>query len=291
MSTNFWDEKLNEADQSKSVEDKKKSPQELTKPVTKSGRGKINVTLADFPVGEWDSDNDAGEIVNWYNFNTKEGNEKTVAQFKSISGVKNINSNADAQKLLDTVIATLEEEDCTEWDMPHNHIGLHPHPFAGLVGGWFFTAIWCLASVLATILIGSPVIADLGTSDWDPVDGIITDSGVDESTDGEGGTTYCLWVEYQYVVDNVTYDGDIISYSKDNSCNSWTDLDTADEKYPVGKNITVYVNPNVPSEAVLQTGLSGVSFFLCCFFIFPLIGLLLLFNMSKKTIGFVRNLW
>ena len=70
MSTNFWDEKLNEADQSKSVEDKKKSPQELTKPVTKSGREKINVTLADFPVGEWDSDNDAGEIVNWYNFNS-----------------------------------------------------------------------------------------------------------------------------------------------------------------------------------------------------------------------------
>lgn len=291
MSTNFWDEKLNEADQPKSVEDKKKSPQELSKPVTKSGREKINVTLADFPVGEWDSDNDAGEIVNWYNFNTNEANEKTVAQFKSISGVKNINSNADAQKLLDTVIATLEEEGCTEWDMPHNHIGLHPHPFAGLVGGWVFTAIWCLASVLATILIGSPVIADLGTSDWEPVDGIITDSGVDESTDGEGGTNYCLWVDYQYTINNMTYDGNIISYSKDGSCNSWTDLDTADEKYPVGKNITVYVNPDIPSEAVLQTGLSGVSFFLCCFFIFPLIGLILLFNMSKKTIGFVRNLW
>ena len=289
MSTNFWDEKLNEADSSKSVEDKKKSPQELTKPVTKSGREKINVTLADFPVGEWDSDNDAGEIVNWYNFNTKEGNEKTVAQFKSISGVKNINSNADAQKLLDTVIATLEEEGCTEWDMPHNHIGLHPHPFVGLVGGWVFTAIWCSVSLLATILIGSPVISDLGTSDWDPVDGIITDSGVDESTDGEGGTTYCLWVEYQYTYDNETYDGNVLSFSKDNSCSSWSE--DADEDYPAGKEITVYVNPDNPYDAVLETGISGVDFAVCCILPFPLIGIVLIVGMLKNTVGTVSSLF
>lgn len=290
MSDNFWEKKLDKNEQSTSAENEKISSNS-TKPVTQLGRAKIRVTLADFPVGEWDSDNDAGEIVNWYNYNTIEGNEKTVAQFKSISGIKNINSNADAQKLLDSVIAKLEEEGCTEWEMPHNHIDLHPHPFAGLVGGWFFTIIWCSVSLLATILIGSPIIADLGTSDWEPVDGIITDSGVDQSTDGEGGTTYCLWVEYQYVVNNVTYDGDVISYSKDNSCDSWTDLDTADEKYPVGKNITVYVDPDVPDEAVLQAGLSGVSFFLCCFLVFPLIGIVLFFSMSRKTIGFIRNLW
>lgn len=290
MSDNFWDEKLDKTGQSTSAEDEKTSSNS-TKPVTQLGRAKIRVTLADFPVDEWDSDNDAGEIVDWYNYNTIEGNEKTVAQFKSISGVKNINSNVDAQKLLDSVIGKLEEEGCTEWEMPHNHIDLHPHPLAGLVGGWFFTIVWCSVSLLATILIGSPIIADLGTSDWDPIDGIITDSGVDQSTDGEGGTTYCLWVQYQYVVDNVTYDGDVISYSKDNSCDSWTDLDTADEEYPVGKNITVYVDPDVPDQAVLQTGLEGISFFLCCFLVFPLIGIVLFFSMSRKTIGFIRNLW
>ena len=50
--------------------------------------------------------------------------------------------------------------------------------------------------------------------------------------------------------------------AKENSCSSWAD--DADEDYPPGQEVTVYVNPDNPSEAVLEPGLSGVDWFVCC---------------------------
>ena len=110
---------------------------------------------------------------------------------------------------------------------------------------------------------------------------MIIDSGVDSSTDSEGGTTYCLWVDYQYTYNDRTYGGDVVSYSKDNSCSSWAG--EADEKYPPGEEVTVYVNPNNPYEAVLENGLSGVDFFVCCILPFPIIGVVLVVGMLKST--------
>ena len=151
----------------------------------------------------------------------------------------------------------------------------------GLVGGWTFAVVWCAVSFIALFFIGGPAIADLGTSDWTPTDGVIIDSGVDTSTDGEGGTTYCLWVDYQYTYNDRTYGGDVVSYSKDNSCSSWAG--EADEKYPPGEEITVYVNPDNPYEAVLENGLSGVDFFVCCILPFPIVGVLLVIGMLRST--------
>lgn len=152
---------------------------------------------------------------------------------------------------------------------------------AGLFGGWAFAGIWCGVSFLALFLLGGPILADLGTSDWEPTNGVIIDSGVSESTGGEGGTTYCLWVNYDYTYDNNTYSGDVVSFSKDNSCSSWAG--EADEDYPAGQEITVYVNPDNPYESVLETGFSGVDFWVCCIFPFPLIGIILLVGMLKRT--------
>ncbi len=150
-----------------------------------------------------------------------------------------------------------------------------------LFGGWAFTGIWCVVSFLALFFLGGPVLADLGTTDWEPTNGVIIDSGVYESTGGEGDTTYCLWVNYDYTYDNNTYNGDVVSFSKDNSCSSWSG--EADEDYPAGQEITVYVNPDNPYEAVLETGFSGVDFWVCCIFPFPLIGILLLVGMLRRT--------
>ena len=125
------------------------------------------------------------------------------------------------------------------------------------------------------------IVADLGTSDWTPVEGVVTDSGVSETYDDEGGTSYCLWVEYEYTIENRTYDGDIISYTKEGNCDSWSE--NAADDYPPGENVTVYVNPDKHEEAVLEPGLSGVDFFLCCFFLFPLVGLVLLVLCLKAT--------
>jgi hypothetical protein len=151
----------------------------------------------------------------------------------------------------------------------------------GLVFMWTFTIIWCAGSLFATVSMGSLVMSDLGTNDWTPVDGVVTNSSVSTRAGSEGGVVYCLNVHYEYTIDGTTYQGNKISYSSDSSCNSWSE--DSDEDYPEGKEITVYVNPSDHSEAVLETGLSGVDFFTFCLCLFPLVGLVLLYGSAKAT--------
>ena len=284
MSNNFWEEQLSD-DGSKDEADKSSR-----KRIDSSEHNvKINVTLDDFPVNNWDSDNDGQEIVYWYNNNRMAEDEKSLEFFKLGSGVQSIHSRSQAQKLLDFTIHTLEQEGCTVWDKPQQTIEIHPSAsIIGLLGGWTFAGLWCSVSFIALFFVGGPVLADIGTSDWNATDGVITESGVDTSSDGEGGTTYCLWVEYQYTYDNETYDGNVLSFSKDNSCSSWSE--DADENYPAGKEITVYVNPDNPYDAVLETGISGVDFTVCCILPFPLIGIVLIISMLRNTFGTVSSL-
>ena len=285
MSNNFWEEQLSD-DGSKDEADKSSR-----KRIDSSEHNvNINVTLDDFPVNNWDSDNDGQEIVYWYNNNRMAEDEKSLEFFKSGSGVQSIHSRSQAQKLLDFTIHTLEQEGCTVWDKPQQTIEIPPGAsIVGLLGGWTFAGLWCTVSFIALFFVGGPVLADIGTSDWNATDGVIIDSGVDTSSDGDGGTTYCLWIEYQYTYDNDTYDGNVLSFSKDNSCNSWSE--DADEDYPAGKEITVYVNPDNPYDAVLETGISGVDFAVCCILPFPLIGIVLIVGMLKNTVGTVSSLF
>ena len=281
MSDNFWD--VNLAKQNEHTEELEMPKEKATvTPVVE-----FDISLSDFPVGNWDSDNDAMHIVQWYNDNRLAVDEKSLDFFKTKSEVKYLSNYSDAQKILDSAIKTLQEEGCTVWRPPYyddddNGIPLTVvSSIGGLVGGWTFAVVWCAVSFIALFFIGGPAIADLGTSDWTPTDGVIIDSGVDTSTDGEGGTTYCLWVDYQYTYNDRTYGGDVVSYSKDNSCSSWAG--EADEKYPPGEEITVYVNPDNPYEAVLENGLSGVDFFVCCILPFPIVGVLLVIGMLRST--------
>ena len=281
MSDNFWD--VNLAKQNEHTEELEMPKEKATvTPVVE-----FDISLSDFPVGNWDSDNDAMHIVQWYNDNRLAVDEKSLDFFKTKSEVKYLSNYSDAQKILDSAIETLQEEGCTVWRPPYyddddNGIPLTVvSSIGGLVGGWTFAVVWCAVSFIALFFIGGPAIADLGTSDWTPTDGVIIDSGVDTSTDGEGGTTYCLWVDYQYTYNDRTYGGDVVSYSKDNSCSSWAG--EADEKYPPGEEITVYVNPDNPYEAVIENGLSGVDFFVCCILPFPIVGVLLVIGMLRST--------
>jgi hypothetical protein len=161
-------------------------------------------------------------------------------------------------------------------------------PILGLVFMWGFTIVWCAASLFATVFIGSLVMSDLDTTDWTPVDGVVTNSSVSSRAGSEGGVVYCLNVDYEYTIDGTTYQGNKISYSSDGTCDSSSK--NSDEDYPEGKEITVYVNPSDHSEAVLETGLSGVDFVICLICVFPLVGLVLLYGSAKATFGRIKLL-
>ena len=278
MSESFWEANLPSSD---NVEDQS---EDIPSPAIK-----IDVTLDDFPVNNWNSDNDGNHIVWWYNQNRGNGSRKTLDYFKSKSGVVQISSTTDAQKILDSVLTTLQYDGVEDVEQPSSDtIEIdNPTSLASLSGGWLFTGIWCTVSFVALIFIGGPVLADIGTADWTPTDGVVIDSGVDVSTGGKGGNTYCLWVDYQYTFENTTYNGYVVSYSQDNSCDSWSA--DADEDYPPGSNVTVFVNPDNPSEAVLENGFSGIDFGICCVFPFVIIGVIMLVGMLGSTFTTIKS--
>ena len=278
MSGSFWEANLPSSD---NVEDQS---EDIPSPAIK-----IDVTLEDFPVNNWDSDNDGNHIVWWYNQNRGNGSRKTLDYFKSKSGIVQISSTTDAQKILDSVITTLQYDGVEDVEQPNSGTIEIDNltSLASLSGGWLFTGIWCTVSFVALIFIGGPVLADIGTADWTPTDGVVIDSGVDVSTGGKGGNTYCLWVDYQYTFENMTYNGYVVSYSQDNSCDSWSA--DADEDYPPGSDVTVFVNPDNPSEAVLENGFSGIDFGVCCVFPFVIIGIIMLVGMLKSTFTTVKS--
>ena len=104
MSDNFWDVNLAKQDEQAEELEIPKEKEVVTPAV------EIDVSLSDFPVGNWDSDNDAMHIVLWYNDNRMTVEEKGLDYFKSKSGVKYLSTYSDAQKILDSAIETLQEE-------------------------------------------------------------------------------------------------------------------------------------------------------------------------------------
>ena len=77
MSDNFWDVNLAKQDeQAEELEISKEK--EVVEPVVE-----INVSLSDFPVGNWNSDNDAMHIVQWYNDNRMAVDQKDLDFFKA----------------------------------------------------------------------------------------------------------------------------------------------------------------------------------------------------------------
>ena len=138
--------------------------------------------------------------------------------------------------------------------------------------GTFFLII-VLAFVLADAVDDAR--ADLDARDWTPVSGTIIASGVDSYREPDGNTTYCLWIEYEYGYENETYSGDMISHSLHSSTYDAADCGSgrrnADDAYPPGESITVYVNPDDPNRAVLLTGWSALDIGLGELILYPLI--------------------
>lgn len=257
----------------------------------------INTTLDSFKVDYWCEIEHAQLIVDWYNEHRGKLPEKSVDDFLTTCDISNFDSINDARQLLDYAIMLLNEPDVISERDTRNRameqLGLpqaSPRPVFLLIFIWFFTIAWCIGSLMGTVLIGGALVADLGTSEWTPVDGVVTDSGVstEVSTDPEGGssTTYCLWVEYEYVFENRSYDGDMLTYSSIDSCSSSDG--NADQDYPPGENITVYVNPENPNEAVLLAGWAGVDWVMLVFIVFPLSGVFLLWVSIRATLNWFK---
>ena len=189
--------------------------EEITEETGTEESGKITATLADFPVDDWNSKKDAQHIVDWYNdlAAKREMEPMSFREFMNMTGNRHFDSINDAQDFLDFALMMLNSsESDREWHESQTQPG--QGTWAGLAIFWVITLVVCIASVFVTGWIVGAITADLGTADWTPVGGVITESGVDTSQSDEGSNTYCLWVEYDYTIENRTYDGSTLSYRR-----------------------------------------------------------------------------
>jgi hypothetical protein len=97
------------------------------------------------------------------------------------------------------------------------------------------------------------------SADWPSVPGSITDSYVKISSSAKGGTTYSARISYTYSVHGKQYTGSKINFGA--LLTSLAGAQGIVDRYPVGKSLTVFYNPNDNSAAVLEPGYaSGVWF-------------------------------
>lgn len=101
---------------------------------------------------------------------------------------------------------------------------------------------------------------------WPTVTGVITvaELGKQMGNEQDESTTYSADLSYDYLVNDHSYVNGAVSFAGVKS----RDPSTARrilKRYPVGKQVTVYYNPDDPQDAVLEPGLRGGSWFLPLF--------------------------
>jgi hypothetical protein len=112
------------------------------------------------------------------------------------------------------------------------------------------------------------------SSGWPTSPGVVLSSSVD-SHRSDDSTTYQAEVLYEYEVSGEKYSSNRIGYG-DISTGSPAPAQDLVNQYPSGESVTVYVDPEDPSQSVLQPGVRGGTYFLPGMgLLFTLIGLIL----------------
>lgn len=120
------------------------------------------------------------------------------------------------------------------------------------------------------------------------VPGVVVQSRVDEQTDSDG-TTYTPFVEYEYEVGGQTYRGDRDSMFNFSSSSRSNARDVVD-RYPAGKRVEVFYDPDDYTESVLDLSDRSVPYFMILFLTpFHCIGLGLLSGGVVNTRRWIRH--
>ena len=103
---------------------------------------------------------------------------------------------------------------------------------------------------------------------WPTVNGEVTASSIRTETTDDG-TVYIADIEYRFVANDQWWEGDVVNFGENGS---YSRRDTVGilEKYPVGLEVTVSYDPEMPETSVLEPGVTSDSY------LFLIIGLTLL---------------
>ncbi len=162
--------------------------------------------------------------------------------------------------------------------------------FGGLIAGLFFIIFGLILIIFAV----QNSIISMESEDWLTVEGTITSSAIDSYKERDTGTgddsptTYTTYYEpeitYSYLVNGADYSSDKISFSRTRFVIQ-SEAQEIIDKYSTGTNVTVYYNPNNPSESVLKPGIQDSGGMICGTIgslIFVIFGALIVLGVIKK---------
>lgn len=148
-----------------------------------------------------------------------------------------------------------------------------------IVGAALIVGSWLLYTN-----ISAPMAEEAKASkSWPNVPGQITRSDVNQSRD-DGKTMYATDISYDFTVGNKSYTGTRISLTSGNTkTSSLKGIKKDLQKYPVGAKVTVYYDPELPNNAVLQTGADTFTYIIkYAPFLLGFFGVLMLLQLLKK---------
>lgn len=138
---------------------------------------------------------------------------------------------------------------------------LFPILFANLCGGIFVLALLVLGIYLVVFSLRSKKKAE-ESQNWPGTSGTVTLAEVKRSVnrDEDGNESYAYYpsVEYTYPVGGQTLSGKRLAFGGMVAQKNPASVQKNLERYPVGGQVTVYYNPEKPSEAVLERQAGGL---------------------------------
>jgi hypothetical protein len=128
-------------------------------------------------------------------------------------------------------------------------------------------AIMCLLWLFLAFLLLKAVILDIRSRQWPTTRGTIALSEI-EVVATTTGHRYREVLQYEYVIDGVTYQSHTISFPDHlvqffmNGVRSKKNAEGIIHKYPVGYEVSVRYEPSNPRRSTLETGVKDINFVL-----------------------------
>jgi len=128
-----------------------------------------------------------------------------------------------------------------------------------------FAVPWCGITGLFTVFAIKPLWdRSVAAETYVEGSGVVQESRVD-SHRGDESTQYKAVIRYSYEVKGKPYLSDRVSFGSGGSSSDSSGAHKTQRKYPKGAKVKLWYDPNEPSEAVLEIGSTGMSWFLLIF--------------------------
>ncbi len=154
-------------------------------------------------------------------------------------------------------------------------------------GVLIFSAVFIIGGYMAHKYIVKPIEEEAQASqEWPYVTGEITYSDMNSHI-SDGKKMYAIDIRYNYVVGSKSYEGTGVTVADNtgaiSSTSNKSSVKKTLKKYPKGKQVKVYYDPDFPESSVLETGMSFLGRALCKLpWVFVFFGAWMLLSVVKR---------